>query len=120
MPNDTFFMKRLNDHVQYLKEVDKTLRGESNFEGTDAHNCALGKWMDGEGKAEIAKLHSPKAQEIFQSMFDIHEQFHELGKQAIAQQKAGDTHAARMTMTRLFGISAEITSKLLELDRLSK
>lgn len=119
MANKTFFMKRLNDHIHYLKELDASLKGESDFTGTDAHNCELGKWMHGDGQQEIRALHNPKAQEIFNAMHDIHEQFHQLGAEALAKRETGDSLGAQMAITKMYGISAELTSKLLELDRLS-
>ncbi|MCV6638639.1 CZB domain-containing protein [Candidatus Albibeggiatoa sp. nov. NOAA] len=119
MTTKTFFMKRLNDHIHYLKELDAALKGESNFAGTDSHSCELGKWMHGEGKQEITHLHNPKAREIFESMFDIHDQFHKLGEEALSKKSSGDSLGAQMAITKMYGISAELTSKLLELDRIS-
>ncbi len=119
MTSKTFFMKRLNDHIHYLKELDSALKGENNFTGTDAHSCELGKWMYGDGKQEIGQLHNPKAREVFESMFDIHDQFHKLGNEALTKKGSGDNLGAQMAMTRMYGISAELTSKLLELDRVS-
>jgi hypothetical protein len=119
MANKTFFMKRLNDHIHYLKELDAALKGDKEFTGTDAHHCELGKWMHGAGKQEIRQLHNPKAQEIFDSMFDIHDQFHKLGAEALAKKDSGDHLGSQMAITKMYGISAELTSKLLELDRIS-
>ena len=119
MAKKTFFMKRLNDHIHYLKELDAALKGESDFKGTDARSCELGKWMHGDGQQEIRDLHNPKAQEIFDSMSKIHDQFHDLGAEALAKRESGDSLGAQMAITKMYGISAELTSKLLELDRIS-
>jgi hypothetical protein len=119
MASKTFFMKRLNDHIHYLKELDAALKGESNFSGADARDCELGKWMENEGKHEIERLHNPKAREAFDAMFSIHEQFHKLGKEALDKKNNGDNLGAQMAVTKMYGISAELTSKLLELDRIS-
>ncbi len=119
MTTKTFFMKRLNDHIHYLKELDAALRGENDFSGTSAQSCELGRWMYGDGKQEIVQLHNPKARELFDSMFKIHEQFHQLGEEALSKKAAGDNLGAQMAITKMYGISAELTSKLLELDRLS-
>ncbi|MEK7989540.1 MAG: CZB domain-containing protein [Thiotrichaceae bacterium] len=123
MTSKTFFMKHLNDHIHdhihYLKELDAALKGENNFTGIDAHSCALGKWIDGDGEQEVGQLHNPKAQEIFNAMSDIHEQFHKLGKEALDKKANGNNSGARIAITRMFGNSAELTSKLLELDHIS-
>lgn len=56
-----FFLLRLNDHIQYLKKIDATLAGTNNFEGTDCHDCKLGKWLYGVGVQEVEVMQNAKA-----------------------------------------------------------
>jgi len=49
MVGKAFFLQRLNDHVVYLKKVQRTLDGTEDFQVTDCHDCKLGKWLYGEG-----------------------------------------------------------------------
>lgn len=119
MAKKAFFMKRLNDHVQYLKEIDATLKGTGTFQGTSHCECALGKWMYGEGIAEVQALGNDTAKTIFDSLQEPHEQFHVVSKQALEKKQAGDEEGAKAALTEMHVLSTAITNKLLQLDGLS-
>lgn len=114
-----FFLMRLNDHIQYLKNIEKRLTGENDFAGSSHRECKLGKWLYGEGILEIAGLKNPKAQEIFESLFEPHQHFHEASAQAIEKYQAGDTQGAHQAITDMHVFSRIITQKLLQLDAMS-
>ncbi len=119
MTGKAFFLQRLNDHVQYLKKIDRTLKGEGDFEGTDHHACKLGQWMDTEGPGEVSALQDSRAGEIFESLKEPHERFHQVSHRAIEKKKAGDEAGVKAAMTEMHVLSATISNKLLELDGMS-
>lgn len=114
-----FFLMRLNDHIQYLKNVEKRLKGENDFTGSNHHECKLGKWLYGEGSIEVAKLKNKKAQEVFDSLFEPHQRFHEASSQALEKYYAGDIQGAHQAITDMHVFSRIITQKLLQLDAMS-
>jgi len=113
-----FFLLRLNDHIQYLKKIDATLTGKSDFEGTDYHDCKLGKWLYGIGFQEVSAMKNAKALEIFGELFEPHQQFHEISKLAIERKKSGAEMDAKALVTEMHVLSRVISQKLLELDNL--
>ncbi|OUD13983.1 CZB domain-containing protein [Thioflexithrix psekupsensis] len=117
MPTKAFFVLRLNDHILYLKKIEKTLAGTGDFQGTDCQNCKLGQWLYGEGPAEVASMNHPEAQALFDSLFEPHKQFHQVSHEAIAKAKAGDTDGARAAATQMYVLSNTISQKLLALDK---
>jgi hypothetical protein len=118
MAGKAFFLQRLNDHIQYLKKIDNTLKGQGDFEGCDHHSCKLGLWVDKEGPQEVAALSNSKAVEIFESMKEPHEKFHAASKQALEKKRAGDEEGAKAAMTDMHSLSAILSNKLLELDKM--
>jgi hypothetical protein len=112
-----FFMMRLNDHIQYLKKMEAALKGENNFEGTDHRSCKLGCWLHEEGSVEVAEMHNPKVQEIFESILEPHRQFHEAGLRALQAKAAGNDGVAQAAMTEMYQLSAVLTHRLLDLDK---
>jgi len=119
MPSKAFFLMRLNDHIQYLKKIDATLSGKVNFQGTSHNECKLGKWLYGEGVTEVAELQSGRAQEIFDSLFEPHERFHSVSKEALHKKLVGDEQGSKEAITEMHVLSCVISQKLLELDSLS-
>jgi Chemoreceptor zinc-binding domain len=113
-----FFIMRLNDHIQYLKKIDAALNGKSDFQGTHHHDCKLGKWLYGIGSEEVAAMKHHKAKEVFDSLFEPHEHFHTIGKDALSKKQAGDADGAKVALTALYSLSATLTQKLLELDKM--
>lgn len=109
-------MKRLNDHIQYLKKIDATLNGKGDFQGTDHAECQLGKWLYGEGVAEIEALSNSKAKEVFDSLFEPHQKFHAISRQALEKKQAGDEAGVKAALTEMHLLSTILTNKLLELD----
>ncbi len=116
MVSKAFFVLRLNDHIQYLKKIEATLAGKAEFEGTDCQACKLGKWMYNEGKQEIATF-SEKHQTTFNSLFEPHERFHQISKDALDKHKAGDAEGARKATTEMYVLSNLLSQRLLDLDK---
>ena len=127
MVQKAFFLLRLNDHVLYLKRIQATLEGTGDFQGTDYHECKLGKWLYGEGSEEADAL-GPEAKALFESLFEPHQQFHEASRHAVDKHAAGDvgiavsgaTDAARAAATEMHKLSTVLVNKLLTLDQMVK
>lgn len=119
MASGAFFFLRLNDHIQYLRKIQATLAGTGEFRGTDFHDCALGKWLYGEGAEQVAVL-GPDAKAIFDSLFEPHQQFHDASKEAIELQERGDTSAASGAITRMMQLSLKLIQKLTKLDEVAR
>jgi hypothetical protein len=120
MPNKVFFLRRLNDHIQYLTKIEATMRGKCDFQGTNHHDCKLGQWLYGDGVNELSTLHNNQAQTIFEALFEPHEQFHTISKQALTKQHAGDELGAKNALTNMYKLSHVLTQKLLQLDKLAQ
>jgi hypothetical protein len=115
MSKRAFFIIRLNDHIQYLKKIEATLDGKGDFHGTDHHECKLGQWLYGEGAEEMLALQqNSEAKEVFDSLFEPHENFHTVSKQAL--ELIDDNQSAQQAMTEMYKLSHVITKKLLALD----
>ena len=114
-----FFLMRLNDHIQYLKKIEKRLKEENDFAGSSYKECKLGKWLYGEGGHEVACLNNKEAQEIFDSLFEPHQRFHEASSQALERYQSGDASGAHQAITEMYIFSRIITQKLLQLDAMS-
>jgi len=120
MAGSAFFLMRLNDHVQYLKKIDNTLKGKGDFEGCTYDVCKLGVWINQEGPQEVAKLSdSARAGEILESIKEPHKRFHDVSHEVLEKQKAGDQASAVALVTEMHRLSTEISNKLLELDKMS-
>ncbi|RKZ78179.1 MAG: hypothetical protein DRR19_26870 [Candidatus Parabeggiatoa sp. nov. 1] len=118
MAKKAFFIKRLNDHVQYLKKMDAVIKGESDFQATSHRDCKLGLWLYNEGAAEVATMANSKAKNVFDSLLEPHERFHVLGYRALEKKQAGDETEANALITELHVLSTTLINKLLELDRM--
>ncbi|MDM8558823.1 CZB domain-containing protein [Candidatus Parabeggiatoa sp. HSG14] len=119
MATKVFFLMRLNDHIQYLKNIEATLEKKGNFQGTDHHYCKLGQWLYGDGVNEVIALQNNKAQEVFDSLFEPHKRFHTVSKQVLEKKQAGDEKGIQIAITEMYKISDVITQKLLDLDALA-
>jgi len=107
-------------NIQYLRNIEATLAGTGDFQGTDHHDCQLGQWLYGDGPNQVAALQNSKVQEIFESLFEPHEQFHTISKQALEKKQVGDEGTAQNGITDMYKISHILTQKLLKLDALTK
>jgi hypothetical protein len=115
-----FFLMRINDHIQYMNKIEATLAGKDDFKGTDHHDCKLGKWLYNEGVKEVAELQNSNAQEIFESLFEPHERFHQISKEVLEKKPATDDDENYQTaLTEMCQLSQTITQKLLDLDALA-
>jgi len=120
MPAKAFFLIHLNNHIQYLKNLEKALKGESSFQGSGHQECALGRWLHSEaGQREIAALKNTKARQLFESLLEPHERFHEVSRRALEKRQSGELEEVHTAVTEMHVLSHLITQKLLELDALS-
>jgi len=111
-----FFMKRLNDHIQYLKKIDATLNAKGDFQGTDHAECQLGQWLCGEGTAEVKAMSDSRAKAVFDSLLEPHQKFHSMSHQALEKKRSGDEAGVKAALTEMHLLSTVLTNKLLELD----
>ncbi|MEN9502260.1 MAG: hypothetical protein RI964_1545 [Pseudomonadota bacterium] len=114
-----FFMQRLNDHIQYLDKVTKTIKGKADFHGSDCHCCKLGVWLDTEGKQEI-EAYASGAAHLFDTLVTQHEQFHSISSDVLTLHSEGNTDSAYKSMTEMHKLSGQLVSLLLQIDRESR
>lgn len=112
----SFFMQRLNDHIQYLDKVTKTLKGHSDFAGCDCRHCQLGKWLYGEAMEEVQQ-YDEEVQALFQTLLERHELFHQVSNEALISHHAGDANTAYKSMTEMHKLSNQLVNLLLKIDR---
>lgn len=113
-----FFFLRINDHINYLRRIEKTLDGTGDFRGTAHTACKLGLWMHGEGRAEAETL-GPEGAALFDELFHPHELFHEASARALVLKEQGDETGSHAAITEMFRLSLTLVNKLTELDKLS-
>lgn len=112
-----FFFLRINDHIQYLRRIEKTLAGEGDFQGTAFDTCKLGHWLYGEGRAQAEEV-GPKAVELFDALLQPHKEFHEASARALERRAAGDETGSRQAITDMMKLSVVLINKLSALDEL--
>ncbi|MCG8486915.1 MAG: CZB domain-containing protein [Candidatus Thiodiazotropha sp.] len=115
MNESAFFLRRMNDHVQYLGKIKATLEDRGDFQGTDHHSCKLGLWLDSDGPIESSAI-GTEARATFDQILDPHERFHHASKQALACKDAGDRNGMEDAMTEMFKLSNTLVNILVKLD----
>ncbi len=115
MQNKAFFLKRLNDHVQYLRQMKARLDGHNQFEPTSCRICALGEWLYGEGM-KYASEHSEVMLNLFHALLEPHERFHAASEEALRCQQAGDELGMRRALTEMHTLSTTLINILLKMD----
>lgn len=115
MQNKAFFLKRLNDHVQYLRQMKARLDGNNQFEPTSCRICALGEWLYGEGM-KYASEHSEIMLNLFHALLEPHERFHAVSEEALRCQQAGDELGMRRALTEMHTLSTTLINILLKMD----
>ena len=116
MPDKAFFLMRLNEHIQYLKKIEATLEGKEDFQGSSHYDCQLGQWLYGAGSQEVTALQDEQALQVFNSLFEPHERFHQVTKQLLEQKSAATETATQLAMTEMHRLSQVLSQKLLALD----
>ena len=119
MSENAFFLRRMNDHVQYLGKLKATLADKGDFQGSDHHSCKLGQWLDDEGPAQSSR-YGEEARAVFDSLLAPHEQFHNASHLALQCKAAGDLTGMEAAMTEMFKLSVNLIDGLMKLDTLSQ
>lgn len=119
MSESAFFLKRMNDHIQYLGKIKATLADRGGFQGTDHHSCKLGQWLDRDGPEQATAL-GEDAREVFNSLLLPHQAFHQASHQALSSKAAGDAAGMEAAMTEMFKLSVTLVDTLMKLDSLSQ
>jgi hypothetical protein len=116
--SSAFFFLRINDHVQYLRRLEKTLAGTGDFRGAPADACKLGLWLQGEGRGQAEEIGS-EAVALFNELIEPHKGFHESSFRALEMKERGDEAGSRDAITEMMKLSLVLINKLTELDKLS-
>ncbi len=119
MPDSTFFLLRLNDHIVYLNRIKATLEQEDSFCGTDYHLCKLGQWLYGDGPAQADDIGNTMRAE-FDSLLAPHKAFHEASSIALEARNNDDDAARHAAVTRMHVLSNRLVSILLKMDSLAR
>ncbi|MEW8508046.1 MAG: CZB domain-containing protein [Candidatus Thiodiazotropha sp.] len=119
MSENAFFLRRMNDHIQYLGKLKATLEDRGDFQGSDHHSCKLGTWLDSDGPAQSSAI-SDEARRVFDSILEPHQQFHQASRQALDCKKSGDKIGMEKAMTEMFKLSAKLVDILMKLDTMSR
>lgn len=112
---NAYFLQRLNEHVQYLRRVNATLKGEDHFQGKAHTECKLGQWLYGTGE-QLLQINAV-TQELFTMIEGKHHAFHEASDQALALHHAGDHVNSYRAMTTMLKVSGELVNLLLTADQ---
>ncbi|MCU7802786.1 MAG: CZB domain-containing protein [Candidatus Thiodiazotropha sp. (ex Lucinoma annulata)] len=118
MSESAFFLRRMNDHIQYLGKLKATLEDRGDFQGSDHHACKLGQWLDSDGPAQSSAI-SEEARAVFDSLLEPHQRFHQASKLALDHKRAGDKENMEHAMTEMFKLSAILVDILMKLDTMS-
>jgi hypothetical protein len=119
MSENAFFLRRMNDHIQYLGKIKATLANRGDFQGTDHHSCKLGEWLDSEGEQQVSSQ-GDDVHAVFESLLSPHEQFHQASHRAVVCKARGDNQGMEAAMTEMFKLSVTLVDSLMALDRLSE
>ena len=118
MYGKAFFFHHVNDHVQYMKKIQETLDGRGEFLGSHYQECKLGKWLYDEGPEEASAV-SDEVRQLFDTLLEPHQRFHEISREAVRKHMEGDTTGAKSAVTEMHKISNVLISILLQLDKRS-
>lgn len=119
MSSTAFFLKRLNDHILYLKKIKTTLDNKGDFCGSDYHQCKLGEWLYGEGREQATNI-SNEMLALFEKLFEPHQQFHDSSEIAITAHQKGNTELEASEFTKMHTLSNTLVSILLDMDKLAQ
>ncbi|MFK5893120.1 MAG: CZB domain-containing protein [Pseudomonadota bacterium] len=120
MKSNSFLMFRLNDHIQYMKKIQRTLSDKSDFKGLEHQHCKLGEWLYGDGIEEIKSTNNKELEEIFQSLYEPHKKYHDASKKALQHHNENNEKEARQYETKMIVISSILVNLLLKLDASAK
>jgi hypothetical protein len=118
MEKKAFFLKRLNDHVQYLRKMKGRLDGCNHFEPTTCRVCSLGGWLYGEGQRE-ANEYGESMVSLFNALLVPHERFHQASDEALHCQEVGNEIGMRRAFTEMHQLSNTLVTILLQMDGVS-
>lgn len=111
----SFLAQRVIDHSRWLDKVVSVLRNESmTAQLPDQHNCQLGKWYYGEGRAVI-QGYSAEVKELYAKLEEPHRLVHQHGLAALHHHERGDSDAAFREAMNLTGAARQVISVLMRL-----
>lgn len=119
MNESAFFLRRMNDHIQYLGKLKATLADKGDFQGSDFHACKLGQWLDGEGAVQASAL-GDETRALFDALIEPHERFHAASHRALVCKAEGDREGMESAMTEMFKLSVTLVDTLMQLDARSQ
>jgi len=117
--NGAYFVIRINDHIRYLRMVEKALDGSAEFEPAAFDGCKLGQWLLGEGWLETHAL-GPEAVDLFKQLVEPHNAFHDAGHRALDLHAEGNISGTREAVTQMMKSSVHLINLLGRLDEIAR
>jgi len=118
MIEKAFFLRRLNDHTQYLNKINATLHGNGSFTGTNACGCKLGSWLCGKGKQDIA-YYGKEPLGIFLELDKKHRRFHDVSNTVLNKHLTNTSTQKSQAFTQMHLLSTHLINLLLDLDAIT-
>ncbi|MCW8931488.1 MAG: CZB domain-containing protein [Gammaproteobacteria bacterium] len=118
MCSKTVFIQTIESHLEYLKEVQQSINSSGDYCGTNHLSCTMGKWMYGEGAEDVKKMGN-NAEQIFQQLFEPHEEFHEVSSTSIKAFNNNNHELAKHSLTKMIFLSNKLTKLLLQLNEIA-
>ena len=118
MKEKAFFLRRLNDHTQYLNKVNAALSGRIEFQGTYPCGCKLGGWLCGDGEQDI-ESYGNDSLDVFYELYREHQKFHDASNEALTSHQNNDTPKKTEAFTQMHVLSAKLVNLLLKLDTMT-
>lgn len=100
-------------HIGWKRRLADVLAHKTTIplqEVADHHQCALGKWYDGEGKKHWGQFVA------FRTLHDEHAEFHRLARSIVEAVGRKDLHAASDDYEKLADLSVTVVGRLQQLE----
>lgn len=117
MEKQAFYLKCMNDHVQYLRKIKATLKDEGDFQGTECTQCRLGKWLYNEAEQDLGE-YGAEMQALYQTLLAQHQQFHDASSNALVCHCHQDEPGQYREVTEMHLLSNNLIQTLLQMDRI--
>lgn len=118
MSNKTVFIRAIESHLDYLKEVQRNINGAGDYCGTSHLSCTMGKWLYGQGAKDVKKI-GKSAEKIFQQLFEPHEKFHEVSSASIKAFNDYDHLLAKSSLSEMIFLSNTLIKLLQKLNEIA-
>jgi hypothetical protein len=97
-------------HLQYLENVQRFLDGGPYPPLSAPTDCALGRWIRGEGEARYGQ------EAWFRELVELHKAFHGVTEEAVKAQERGDPAEAGRKMDEAYRLFGRIEHLLMQVE----